>query len=226
MCRGAPWLTVVDMETRRTRAISVVFIVLAALVAVLTAAVVYAFLEVYGPTTGSRLDGARAALGFGALGLVFLAGLAIAGLVIGRRWLPSRLAAGAVMVLGLFVVLASGSQATVTKYDSLPKVPKCTGDGAFGTTVQDAFAGMSHPQPFGAGWSSTSGCGADLLNSTRAEAAAYYRDKLPAAGWTISRDDATELRASRGDLVFTLTDRCGPPAVAIEHSSEAGARVC
>ena len=200
--------------------------VLAALVAVAMAAIVYAFLEVYGPTTGSRLDGARAALGFGALGLVLIAGFAIAGLVAGRRWLAGRIAAGAVMVLGLFVVLASGSQAAVSKYDSLPKVPYCTGGGAFGTTVQDAFASMSHPQPFGAGWSSTSGCGADLLNSTRAEAAAYYREKLPAAGWTISRDDATELRARRGDLVFTLTDRCGPPAVAIEQVSSGGVRVC
>jgi hypothetical protein len=208
---------------------SIVFICLAAVVAIASAAFVYTFVAEYGPTTGSRLDGAKAGLGIGAFGLVVVAVFAVGALVIGRRWLVGRIAAVAVLAAALLATLATGAQAAVVKYDSLPTVPNCTAEGAYGsagTTIQDAFAQIPHPQPFGAGWSSVSGCGADLLNLRRDEAAAYYREKLPAAGWTIARDDATGLRANRGDLVFTLSDECGAVTVAIEQAAIPGTRVC
>jgi len=197
------------------------------LVAIASAAFVYTFVAEYGPTAGSRLDGATAGLGVGAVGLVVVAGLAVAGLVVGRRWLAGRIAAVAVIAAALLAVVATGAQAAVVKFDGLPKVPNCAGPyGPAGIAVQDAFAQIPHPQPFGAGWSSVSGCGADLLNVDRVEATAYYREKLPAVGWTISRDDAGGLRASRGDLVFTLSDQCGPVSVAIEQAAAPPNRVC
>jgi hypothetical protein len=201
---------------------STVFTGLAAVVAIAGAAFVYTFVAEYGPTTGSRVDGALAGLGVGAAGLVVVGALAVAGLVVARRWLAGRIAAVAVMAAALLAVVATGAQAAVVKYEGLPRVPDCAVDGSYGS----AFAQLPHPQPFGAGWSSVSGCGADLLNLPRAEAAAYYREKLPAAGWTITSDDAAGLRADRGDLVFTLSDRCGPLTVAIEQASEMRTRVC
>jgi hypothetical protein len=201
---------------------STVFTGLAAVVAIASAAFVYTFVAEYGPTTGSRVDGATAGLGVGAVGLVLVGGLAVTGLVVGRRWLAGRIAAVAVMAAALLAVVATGAQAAVVKYEGLPKVPDCSVDGSYGT----AFGQISHPQPFGAGWSSEAGCGADLLNLPRAEAAAYYRQSLPAAGWTITSDDAAGLRADRGDLVFTLSDRCGPLAVAIERAGTTGWRGC
>jgi len=205
---------------------SIVFTGLAAVVAIASAAFVYAFVAEYGPTTGSRLDGATAGLGAGAVGLVVVAGLAVAGLVVGRRWLAGRIAAVVVLAAALVAVVATGAQAAVVKFEGLPKVPDCTVDGSSGTALQDAFDRIPHPQPFGAGWSSVSGCGADLLNVDRVEATAYYREKLPAVGWTISRDDAGGLRANRGELVFTLTDQCGPVSVAIEQAAAPTTRVC
>jgi len=217
------------MLSRRARVTSTVFISLSVLVAIASTAFVYSFVEIYGPTTGSRLDGAKAGLGIGALGLVIVAVLAVGALVVGRRWLAGRIAAIAVMAAALLATLATGAQAAVVKYDGLPRVPNCAEGGAYGqagTTLQDAFAQIPHPQPFGAGWSSVEGCGADLLNLHRDQAATYYREKLPTVGWTITRDDATGLRADRGNLVFTLSDHCGPVNVAIELASATGIRVC
>jgi hypothetical protein len=221
--------TVETMLMRRTRTISTALIALAAIVAVLSATFAYVFLAEYGPTTGSRVDGARAGVGSAAVGLIMMCGLAVAGLVVGRRWRPGPILAATVMAAGLLGVLVSGAQAAVVKYDGLPKVPNCIVGGSYGSpdaTLQDAFAGIAHPQPVGAGWSSGSGCGANLLNTDRETAATYYRQSLPTAGWTIGRDDATELRASHGELVFTLSERCGQVTVVIEQGSAPNPGVC
>jgi hypothetical protein len=214
-------VTVVDDNRPRTP-LAVVLLALASLVGVLTAGILYTFLVEYGPTTGSRTDGAVEGLVFAAVPLVVVAALAaIAFAIVRGSWV--RVMAVAVVLISVGGALIAGAQAAVTKYDGLAKVPGCgTVDGAGARAAGEAFAGLEHPGPFAGGWSGVQGCGADLLNVTFAQAAAHYRDRLPAAGWQITRDDSTTMTARRADLVFVLGESCGPVAVEIRLADATG----
>ncbi len=209
-------------ETQTQTIVPAVLLVLATLAGILTAVVVYTFQVEYGPTTGSRIDGAIHGLTSAALPLAVagvLAGLAFA---LGRRSTSLRGLAVAAIVLSIAGALAAGSQAAVTKYDRLPKVPDCgTADVAGARIAHDAFAELEHPGPFGGGWNGIQGCGADVLNVSLAQAATHYRDRLPAAGWQITRDDGSEMSARRDGLVFVLTDSCGPVSVEVRLADAA-----
>ena len=175
----------------------VVLLVLAAVVGAGTALFNYAFNVEYGPTTGSWMDGAVAGLTGTAVPLTWP-----------QSWRRSRsswdgdtgpVGAGAgrgLVVLSAGGVFVGGGQAAVVKNpDRLAKVPYCgtsaEGSPAGALAASAEFARLEHPEPFGGGWYGVDGCGAVLLNATFAEAAAHYRERLPAAGWTIA---ATPLR--------------------------------
>ncbi len=195
----------------------VVLLVLSALVGAGTALILYIFLIEYGPTSGSRVDGAVQGLTFAAVPLLVAGVLAAVAFGLGRRSSWVRSLAVAAAVLSVCGVLVAGAQAAVGKYDRLAKVPDCgtaeVGGSPGARVAREAFADLEHPGPFGASWNGIQGCGADLLNVTFAEAAAHYRDRLPAAGWAITRDNSSELAARRNDLIFVLTERCGPVSV-------------
>ncbi len=150
---------------------------------------------------------------------LLLAGvLAAVAFFLGRHTTWARVTAVALVAVSAGSVLVAGGQAAVTKYDRLAKVPFCgTAAEASLTGARAAaaeFARLEHAEPFGGGWYGVDGCGATVLNMTLAEATAHYRERLPAAGWTITRDTSSELAASRGDLTFGLSERCG--AVEVE----------
>ena len=198
-------------ETQTHTPLSAVLLVLAALVGIVTAVVVYTFQVEYGPTTGSRIDGAIHGLTFAALPLAVAGVLAGVAFALGRRSSSLRGLAVAAIVLSIAGALVAGSEATVTKYDRLAKVPECgAADGGGARIARDAFAELEHPGPFGGGWSGVEGCGAEVLNVTLAQAATHYRDRLPAAGWQLTRDDASELAARRDGLVFVLNRQLRP----------------
>jgi hypothetical protein len=202
-----------------SRAVIAVLLVLSGLVGAFTALIVYGFLAEYGPTSGSRVDGAVRGLGFAAVPLAVGMALAAIAFGLGRRSARVRGLSVALVVLSVCGVLVAGAQAAVAKYDRLPKVPNCGVDEFTGSAevraIQDAFAELEHPGPFGGGWNSIWGCGANLLNVTFDEAAAHYRGRLPSAGWNITRDDGGELAARRDGLMFVLAERCGSLAVEI-----------
>ncbi len=196
--------------------VPVVLLVLSLLAGIVTAIVVYTFQVEYGPTTGSRVDGAIHGLTSAALPLAVVFVLAGAAFALGRRSSSLRGLAVAAIVLSIAGAMAAGSQAAVAKYDRLPKVPDCgTADVAGARIAHDAFAELEHPGPFGGGWSGIQGCGAEVLNVTLARAATHYRDHLPAAGWQITRDNGSEMAARRDGLVFVLSDSCGPVSVEV-----------
>jgi hypothetical protein len=197
----------------------VVLLVLAGVVGAGTASLVYSFGVEYGPTTGAWVDGARWTLPLAAAPLLIAGILATVAYVLGRRTTWARGAAAALAGLSVVGALVAGGYAAVVKYDRLGKVPFC------GTAVevsltgaraaQAEYARLPHPEPFGASWYGVDGCGATVLNVSFAEAGEHYREHLPAAGWRITRDDTSELSASRGDLIFALTERCGTVDVGI-----------
>jgi hypothetical protein len=208
----------------------VVLLVLAAVVGAGTALFNYFFNVEYGPTTGSWMDGAVTGLTGTAVPLLLAAVLAAVAFVLGRHTTSARAVAVAVVVLSAGGVFVGGGQAALAKYDRLAKVPYC-GTAAKGLPAGAAaaaaeFARLEHPEPFGGGWNGVDGCGANLLNATVAEAAAHYRERLPAAGWTITRDTSSELAARRGDLTFALTERCGPVEVEIRLAGTTNPNRC
>jgi hypothetical protein len=202
----------------------VVLLVLSALVGILSAAGVYSFLLEYGTTSGSWADGAVGGLAFGAVPLLIVAVLAGVAFFLGRHTPWARGLAVGLVVLGASGALAAGGQAAVGKYDRLAKVPYCGTAADVSLTgarvAQPAFADLEHPEPFGGGWYGVEGCGATLLNMSFVEAAAYYREHLPTAGWRITRDDSSGLAARRNDLIFVVTERCG--SVEVEIITAAG----
>jgi hypothetical protein len=197
----------------------VVLFVLAAVVGAGTAAFVYAFGVEYGPTTGSWIDGAITGLTGAAVPLLLAGVLAAVAFFVGRHTTWARVVAVAFVVLSAGGVLVAGGQAAVAKYDRLAKVPFCGTSAEAALTGARAaaaeFARIEHAEPFGGGWYGVDGCGSTVLNVTLAEGAAHYREQLPAAGWTITRDTSSELAASRGDLTFGLAERCGAVEVEI-----------
>lgn len=206
----------------------VVLLVLAAVVGAVTGLFVYGFNVEYGPTSGSWMDGALRSLAGSAVALLLVGVLAGAAFFLGRQATWARVLAVAVVVASAVGVLVAGGQAAVVKYDRLAKVPYCgteihvTGSGA----AAMEFARLKHPGPFGGGFSGIDGCGANLLNATLTEAAAHYRAELPAAGWTITRDDTSELAARRNDLIFVLNQRCGMVMVEIRRAGTASMSQC
>ena len=82
--------------------------------------------------------------------------------------------------------------------------------------VQAAFDELEHPDRFsGGGSTGVEGCSTFLLNVTFEDAAAHYRDALPAAGWHVTVDDDSRLEARRDGLVFVIAnDRRGSGMVA------------
>lgn len=203
-----------------------VCLVLAVVVAALTILLTAGFLTEYGTTTGSARDGARDGLAGAAVPLLAVLALAVVAFVSGRRSGPVRLLSLALVPLAVAGVLAAGAQAAVSKYDDLERVPDCVPEEAFGgpaetmlRDVQAAFAELAHPDRFsGGGSTGIDGCSRFVLNVTFDEAAAHYRDALPAAGWEITVDDATRVEAVRDGLVFRLTDdrtESGMVAIAI-----------
>lgn len=191
-----------------------VFLVLAAVVAALTVLVTSGFLTEYGTTTGSAREGAGDGLTGAAIPLLVVLALAVVAFLSGRSSVPVRVLSVAVVPLAVAGVLAAGAQAAVSKYDGLERVPDCVPEEAFGgpaesmlRDVQAAFADLEHPDRFaGGGSTGIDGCSRFVLNVTFAEAAAHYRDALPAAGWEVTVDEAIRLVATRDGLVLRLTD--------------------
>ena len=208
----------------------VVLLVLAAIAGVGAALFNYVFNVEYGPTTGSWMDGAVAGLTGTAVPLLLVAVLAAVAFFMGWHTTWARALAVAVVVLSAGGVFVGGGQAAVVKYDRLAKVPYCgtAAEGAPAGALAAAaeFARIEHPEPFGGGWNGVDGCGSVLLNATFAEAAAHYRQRLPAAGWTITRDTSSELAASRAELRFSLTDSCGPVEVEIRLAGTTKSNRC
>ena len=127
------WFLSQASRNPNANALPAVLLVLAALVGIVTAVVVYTFQVEYGPTTGSRIDGAIHGLTFAALPLAVAGVLAGVAFALGRRSSSLRGLAVAAIVLSIAGALVAGSQAAVTKYDRLAKVPECgAADGGWG----------------------------------------------------------------------------------------------
>lgn len=202
------------MTQDRTPRRAWVFLVLAAVVAALTVVVTSGFLTEYGTTTGSSWEGAGDGLTGAAAPLLVVLALAVVAFTSGRRSGPVRLLSLAVVPLAVAGVLAAGAQAALSKYDALERVPDCVPEEALGgpaesmlRDVQAAFAELEHPDRFsGGGSTGISGCSRFVLNVTFEEAAAHYRDALPAARWEVTADEASRLVATRDGLDLLLTD--------------------
>jgi hypothetical protein len=219
-----------EADRAPVRKLAVVFLAVSALLGVLSAGAAYAFLHEYGTTTGSWVDGAVDGLGFAAVGLVIVAAVAGVGLLVGRRTNWVRVGAVAVVALSLAGVMVAGGQAALGKYGWLDKVPNCgtaaEGNMAGARAGEAEFARMAHPEPFGGGWYGVDGCGATLLNASFVEAAAHYRVALPEAGWTITRDDSSQLAARRNDLIFSLMERCNALEIEIRLAGTTNVNRC
>jgi hypothetical protein len=213
------------MKLRTRNTLAIVLAGLAALIAAFTALLVYAFGTEYGPTTGSWVDGALDGLRLGVLGMFGAAVLAGAAFVAGRvRWV--RVAAGAIVLLGLAGVAVAGGQATLVKYDRLAKVPDCAVEEfPVAAPMQQAMDELHHPAPFGAHWNGVMVCGADLLNLSLPQAVDHYRGELVAAGWTAERDD-TELVAHRAGYTFSVSMICGMVAVQVKPDDSVPPGMC
>lgn len=215
------------MTSDRTPLRAWVVLALAATVATLTIVVTSAFLAEYGTTSGSAREGAGDGLKGAAIPLLVILALAVVAFVSGRRSVPVRLLSVAVVPLAVAGVLAAGAQAAVSKYDDLDRIPDCVPAEAIGgpaetmlRDVQQAFADLEHPGRFsGGGSTGIGGCSRFVPTVTYDEAAAHYRDALPAAGWDVTVDEDARLTARRDDLVFLLVDdrpESGMVSVAIE----------
>jgi hypothetical protein len=208
----------------------VVLLVLAAVVGAGTAAFVYALGVEYGPTTGDWIDGAMTGLTGAAVPLLLVAVLATVAFLLGRHTTWARVTAVAFVVVSVGSVLVAGGQAAVAKYDRLAKVPFCgtaAESSLTGARVAAAeFARLEHAEPFGGGWYGVDGCGSNVLNVTFAQAAEHYRAHLPAAGWRITRDDSSELVASKADLTFGLSESCGMVEIEIRLAGTTSPNRC
>jgi hypothetical protein len=205
--------------TEKTRTIGATLtLILAVVVGAATAAVVYSFQTTYGPTTGSRVDGAVEALKGGAIGLAVVAALAVVTFVLARGSNWRRGLAVATAVLSVGALALAGGQAAVVKYDQLAKVPDCSGAPG----LQAAADELDHPAPFGGGWNGITGCGAEVLNLTFDEAATAYRAELVAAGWSVVTDDSSQLIARRGDITFALGQPCGSLTLELRTAASTG----
>ena len=146
--------------------------------------------------------------------------LAAVAFVLGRDTTWARAVAVALVVLSAGAALVAGGQAALAKYDRLAKVPFC------GTAAEASIDGSSRRS---GGVRPSRAPGAlrrRLVRRRRLRCQPAERDlarsrpritvnELPAAGWTITRDTGSELAASRGDMRFALTARCGPVDVEI-----------
>ena len=187
---------------------------LAAVVATLTIVVIAGYLTEYGTTSGSAWEGAGDGLTGAAAALLVVLALAVVAFVSGRSSAAVRVLSLAVVPLAVAGVLAAGAQAAVSKYDDLDRVPDCVPEEAIGGAaesmlrdVQAAYAELEHPDRFsGGGSTGIDGCSRFVLNVTFEDAAAHYRDVLPAAGWEVTVDEDVRLLATRDGLVFRLAD--------------------
>ena len=133
----------------------------------------------------------------GLLPLLLVAALAGAGVWTRSAGWRSSLVAGVVVLLTAAGLLAGGAHAAAAKYETLSTAPERVGDpelpppvNTLLRRVHQEMTAIDHPDRFGGDLTvGYHGCTDTLLNVTFFEAARHYRTALPAAGWTITRDD-------------------------------------
>jgi hypothetical protein len=173
----------------------------------------HGFLSVYGdPYASGVLQG----LGSGLGAILIVALLAVVAMLLLRSWAGVATAV-VLMLLALGGSALAGQLALQAKHAKFVRVPDClltTQDGysptevANGRRIQDAVEALTHPAPFRAGFYTKSGhsCSAILVTKDLRTTVAFYRQELPAKGWTITEDTPERLSATSGNLNLDVND--------------------
>lgn len=190
-----------------------VLITLAVLILSVSAWVNYSFLSVYGdPMIPGALQGLRSGLG----ATLVAALLAILAAPLLRPWTRVAITV-ALIVLAVGGSALAGGLALQAKYAKFIRVPDClltTEEGYSATEVansrriQDAVEALNHPGPFSAGFYTKSGhsCSAILVTDDLTATVGFYRQELPAKGWTITEDTPEHLSAISGNMNLDVNE--------------------